>query len=201
MALTKTVQVTDLFPIAVVSQNTVVASAAFSCPTNFTATFYIDYSPIDTQATPKATEWRIESSEVDGLNLWTAVYSRLTLDVVPDNPNVTVATAGTNAITASAGTNFVNGVYAFFKNATLGNSEWGYVTDLSGNTFHILDNLQFTQTGTNNVWNQGEKVTISLPLNATRRYRFVVNNNRDTGGTLNRDMVFKCSHTTLDQVT
>ena len=196
MALTKTVQLTNLFPIASVTAGTVVAGTAFQCFTNFTATFYVSYSPVAVTATPTATEWRVESSEVDGLNLWTPVYSRLTLDIAPNNPDVTTATAGTNTIIVSSGTGYDNGVYAFFLNGTIANSEWGYVIDRTGTTFHILDNLQFAQTGTANLWNKGEKITFDLPLNARRRYRFVVNNNRGT----NRAMVFKCSHTTLDAV-
>lgn len=199
MALTKTVQVTDLFPIAVVTAGTVVKGSAFSCPTNFTASFYIDWSPIATTATPVATEWRIECSEVDSLDIWTPVYSRLTYDIAAAAPNVTVAGAGTNAITVSSGAGFDNGQTIFFYDSgTITESEWHYVTDRTGTTFHILDNLQFAQTGTANVFNYALRETIDLPLNARRRYRFVVNNNRSASNL--RNMVFRCSHTTLDSV-
>jgi hypothetical protein len=200
MALTKTVQATSLFPIAVVSAGTVNKSAAFDCTTNFTATFYIDWSPIATTATPVATEWRIESSEVDSLDIWTPVYSRLTYDIAPNNPNVSVAAAGTNSITVSNGTGMDNGQWVFFYDSgTITESEWHFVCTRpgAGATFTILDNLQFAQTGAANIFNYALKETVDLPLNARTRYRFVVNNNR-TGTT--RNMVFRCNHTTLDAV-
>lgn len=137
------------------------------------------------------TEYRVEVSEkATGNDTWRVLYSVVCGIAAPSD----IATDETEPVAEteiSCGATLpAAGDYVFFKNATIGNSEWVTVIaiDASGGTEHfdISDGLTNEQAAIAHVYNKAEHFALNLDLKTATRLRVVVNNAK---GTTNRAIV------------
>lgn len=161
--------------------------------TNFSkATVFIDHArDVATAFIGAGTEYRIEVSQAaSGNDKWRTLYS-----VVCD---ITVASSivmgGDEAATATViecgNPSPVAGDIVFFKNATLGNSEWSKVVAATANVdFTLQDGLTNAQTAIT-LFNKAEQFIITMDLTTATRLRVVCNNNN---GTTNQNIVWRCA--------
>lgn len=168
-------------PIVEVSANSFSKSAELDVSTIFSARAYVHFSPTGTGAITVGPEVRIESTPyATGDAGWIPIWSQI-FGVSGPNSSAVDGTeaAGSTLIEETSTTGLANGVYVFFKNSTLQNSEWSFVQSVSGGaSFTILDGLTNAQTGS--TWfNLAEVYRPILDLSGCKRLRAVANNNRN----------------------
>lgn len=172
----KTVQ-TELKAITNVSAGAQSVSSTLSGAAIFAASFFIDIAPEATNV--PGTEIRIEASAKDsGDDTWVTVVRFVsTTNTVNSNSVDGTEAAGQTLIEETTTTGLALGQYIFFKNGTIGNSEWTKLVALSGSTsFTIQDGLTNAQTGA--TWyNQAERTVIVVDMGSFKRMRVVCNNN------------------------
>lgn len=174
--ITKTVQ-TELKGITNVSAGAQSISDEFNASTHLAGTLFVDISPEATN-TP-GTEIRVEiSQKATGNDTWTPYTSILsTTSTVNSHAVDGTENAGATTIEETTTTGLARNQIIFFKNSTIGNSEWIQLTDFTASTsFVVQDGLTNAQTGS--TWyNRGERFAVPLDLSAIRRLRVVCNNN------------------------
>lgn len=191
---TKTIQ-TELAIIQTLSANTNKISDILDVSAMKAATIFIDHGRDATTAfVGSGTEYRVETSEKDtGNDTWRVLYSvvcdiTVAVAIVMDGSEA----AGDTVIDTGTGLPAV-GDNVFFKNATIGNSEWAKVvarvTTASSETFTILNGLTNTQAAIT-LFNKAEHFVINIELKSIRRLRVVANNN---AGTTNVAIVWRCA--------
>jgi hypothetical protein len=175
-AITKTVQ-TELKGITNVSAAAQSVSSVFTASTHLAATIFIDIAPEATN-TP-GTELRIEVSQKDsGDDTWVTLTPFLsTKNTVNSNAVDGTEAAGSTVIDETTTTGIAAGQIIFFKNSTIGNSEWAKIVAFTASTsFTLQDGLTNAQTGS--TWyNQAERFVAQIDLTAIKRFRVVCNNN------------------------
>lgn len=183
----KTIQ-TELLAITAVAANAQQKSSTLDVSSIDKAAIFIDHArDIATAFVGNGTEYRIEVSEkATGNDSWRTLYSVVcgiatASSIVMDAQEA----AGQTLIEIGATTPTV-GDYVFFKNAAIGNSEWGKVVAINaGVSFTLQDGLTNTQAAIT-LFNKAEQFVLNLDLKVATRLRVVVNNSK---GTTNRAIV------------
>ena len=173
---TKTIQ-TELLAITNISASAQQISSVLDVSGKFGVTIYVDISPEATN-TP-GTEIRIESSQKSsGNDAWVPITGVVTTTATV-NSNAVDGTeaAGSTVIEETTTTGLALGQWIFFKNGTIGNSEWAKLVALTASTsFTIQDGL--TNAQTSSTWyNRGERFAFTLDCSSYYRLRVVINNN------------------------
>lgn len=174
--LTKTVQ-TELKAITNVAASSQSVSSTFTATNTLAALIFIDISPEATN-TP-GTELRIEVSQKDsGDDGWVG-YDSVISTTATVNSNAVDGTeaAGSTTIEETTTTGLDRNQIIFFKNSTIGNSEWAQLVAFTASTsFQIQDGLTNAQTGS--TWyNRGQRFVYPVDLTSIKRLRVVCNNN------------------------
>lgn len=173
---TKTVQ-TELQAITNVSASAQSVSAVLSVSSQLSITVYIDVAP-EASNTP-GTQFRVESSQkASGNDTWITIGSVVSTSATVNSNAVDGTEAvGQTVIEETTTTGLDRNQYIFFKNTTIGNSEWTRLVSFTGSTsFTIQDGLTNAQTGS--TWyNQAERFALKFDLSSIQRIRVVCNNN------------------------
>lgn len=181
-SLTKTVQ-TELKAITNVAANGQSISSVFDADSRIAGNIFIDCSPEATNT--NGTEFRIETSQkASGNDTW-VLYRSIISTIATVNSSAPDATEpiGETVIAEATTTNLASGQIVFFKNATLGNSEWGRIVAFTASTsFTLLDGLTYEQSATSTWYNRGERFIIPVDFTSVRRIRVVCNNNYVNAG-------------------
>lgn len=176
MVYTQTVQ-SELLAITNIAAAAQQKSSEFTPAGKLVGSFTIDFAPEATNV--PGTEIRIEAAQDSSGNAkWVPIWTALTTKSTVNNNAVDGTEAiGATVIEEATTTGLALGQFVFFKNGTLGNSEWGRVAALTASTsFTLLDALTNAQTGA--TWyNQAERFIAVVELLAGMRYRVVINNN------------------------
>lgn len=192
--LTKTIQ-TELKAITNVSAAAQSISSTLTITTGSKAAFFIDVAPEATNV--PGTEFRIEASQkASGDDTWVTLYSILSSkSTVNSNAVDGTEAVGSTVIEETTTTGLALGQIVFFKNSTIGNSEWGRIVALSASTsFTLLDGLTNAQTGS--TWyNQAERFELEFDVEALTRLRVVCNNNYAASSVA---INWRCACITLD---
>jgi len=190
-AITKTIQ-TELNIIAAVAADAQDKSSELALTNMKKVAIFIDHARDATGAFVDAgTEYRVEVSEkATGNDTWRTIASAVcgiaaALGHVMDAEEA----AGQTLIEIGATTPLVNDIQ-FFKNATIGNSEWGkIVAVVDGVSFTLQDGLTNTQAAIT-TYSQGEHFVLLLDVEAYTRLRVICNNNN---GSTNQNIVWRCA--------
>lgn len=174
-SFTKTIQ-TELIAITNVAAAAQSISSELSCATNLAAMIFIDVAPEATN-TP-GTEFRIEvSQKASGNDTWVPVTRFLSTTATCNSSAVDgTEAAGQTVIEEATTTGLALGQIIFFKNSTIGNSEWGKLVAFTASTsFTLQDGITNAQTGS--TWyNMGERFVAQVDLSCIKRLRVVCNN-------------------------
>lgn len=194
--LIKTIQ-SELQAITNVASGAQSISSTLDVSTVLAAEIYVDISPEATN-TP-GTEIRIETSQkASGNDTWVPITGTVsTTATVNSNAVDGTENAGATVIEEATTTGLALNQYIFFKNSTIGNSEWGRLVALSASTsFTLQDGLTNAQTGS--TWyNRGERFVFFIDCSAIKRLRVVCNNNY---GSSTVAVNWRCAVTTLDSI-
>ena len=162
----------------------------------FETTVFIDISPQATNV--PGTQIRIEASQAaSGNDTWVPVSEFLsTADGVNSHAVDGTEAIGQTVIEESTTTGLARNQYVFFKNGTVGNSEWArVVSTVTSTSFTIQDGLTNAQTGA--TWyNMAERFVANVPA-AFLRLRVVLNNNYGASAVI---VNWRCTATTLDSI-
>jgi hypothetical protein len=173
--ITKTVQ-TELKAITNVAAAAQSISSVFSSTTHLQGTVFIDIAPEATN-TP-GTELRVEISQKDSGNDTWIPFATFISTTLTSNTNAVDGTeaAASTVIEEATTTGIALNQYMFFKNGTIGNSEWSRVVAFTGSTsFTVLDGI--TNAQTSSTWyNRGERFVVTMDLTSIKRLRVVCNN-------------------------
>lgn len=182
--VTKTIQ-PELLAITAVPANTQQTSSVLSLAGVRKVTIFIDHGRTAVTAFVVAgTEYRIEASQkASGNDTWVPVASvvcEITAPVAIVMDGAEAAGATRIECTAVVPT---KGDWVYFKNATIGNSEWAKVVLVDAGVgteyFDILDGLTNVQAAIT-MYNKAERFALTLDVEAFTRLRVVVNNNNGT---------------------
>lgn len=197
MALTKTIQA-ELLAITAIAAGAQQISSVIDVSTMYAGTIFIDHA-MDSASPPagSGTEYRIEVSEkATGNDAWTTISS-VTAPVVTPVSIVTINTEAAASTLIECGAAVpTKGDHVFFKNATIGNSEWAKVASVASNQFTLQDGLTKEQAA-GTYYNGGYKWIITLDLLTIKRLRVVVNNNI---GSTNQAIVSRIALITTDSI-
>lgn len=197
--ITKTVQ-TELLAITAIASAAQQISSVQTVTTNLAATVFIDHAPDSATAPTKGTEYRIEVSEkASGNDTWRTLTSFVTGTVAANLKTVQATqNAGSTTITHTVAGTYVQDDVIFFKNGTIGNSEWSKVTSITSTTVEvILDGLTNAQGGSQMI-NKCEQFVAVIDCTAIQRFRVVVNNKYQAGTTI--AIVARVACTTADSI-
>lgn len=176
----------SLFTLAEVAINTVSHGSEVAIPeAALVATVAIDFAPTTSTAPARGTRLIIEGSDLaSGDSGWRTLDDIVTGTTASSDE----AVAGTEAIgdttievssTTGYGARTEN---IFFKNSTLGNSEWAKLVSIVSNTsITILDGLTNAQTGST-IWDQAERHVRLFDATGIRRIRLTVDQNYQATG-------------------
>lgn len=199
--VTKTIQ-TELKSITAVAAANQSTSSELDVASKYSALIFIDFG-LDSATTPVGTEFRIEVSEkATGTDTWRTFWSAITATVAPS----AIVTDGTEVATSTqiecgATVPALNDI-VFFKNSTIGNSEWGKVvarvTTGGSESFTLLDGLTNDQAG-GTYYNKAEQFVVGLDLvsNPAKRLRVVCNNNYAASSA---SCCWRCAAITADSI-
>lgn len=190
----KTIQ-TELKAISTVAANAQDTSSVLSVTSYSEATIFIDHArDAATAFIGAGTEYRVQVSEkASGNDTWRTIYS-VVCDITAASSIVMDAEEAAGATQIETGATVpAAGDIVFFKNATIGNSEWSKVVSIvttgGSESFTILDGLTNTQAAIT-LFNKAEMFVITVPLRNATRLRVVCNNNN---GTTNQNIVWRCA--------
>ena len=195
---------TELMAITAVLADTQSVSSELDLSDNLKnqVTIFIDHAKDHASASAgQGTEYAIQVSEkASGNDTWRTLASFTAAITVP----IAVVTDGSEA----AGQTVIDigavipavGDIVFFKNATIGSSEWANIIAVlsSGvnSTFTIESALTNAQAqGT--YYTQGEHFVLTIDVKAITRLRVVANNQR---GSTNRAIVWRCAAITAQEI-
>jgi hypothetical protein len=173
---------TELLAITSIAANAQQASSVLDVSNYSEATLFIDHARDASSAFVGAgTEYRVAvSQKASGSDTWRTLYS-VVCGIAAASSIVTdaIEAAGQTRIETGA-TLPAKGDIVFFKNATIGNSEWARVIaiDSTGGAeyFDIQDALTAEQPQ-QTMFNKAEQFVLSMNLKSVRRLRVIVNNN------------------------
>jgi len=176
--LTKTIQA-ELKAISAVAAGAIDKSSELAVATHLAALLFIDFAPDGTGTPTVGTKVLVQASEkVSGDDTWRDVDVRQTGAAAANSSAVDgTENAGATVIEESATTGIAVDEIVFFKNGTLGNSEWSRVWKVTTNTsFELVDGLTNAQTGS--TWfSKCFQFVVPLDLTAIKRLRVVCLNN------------------------
>jgi len=184
-SVNKTIQ-TELLAITAIAANNQQISSVLDVSTVLAATIFIDHAPDSATAPTKGTEYRIEASEKSsGNDTWRPIVSLVTGIVAANLKTVSgTLSAGAVAVTHTAAGTYVQDDIVFFKNSTIGNSEWGRLVSIGSTTTETLaDGLTNAQTSSQ-IINKCEQFVVPVDCTAIKRIRVVVNNKYQAGTTI-----------------
>lgn len=194
--LTKTIQ-SELKAITNVSAGAQSVSSTLDVSTVLAAEIFVDISPEATN-TP-GTEIRIEvSQKASGDDTWVPITGTVSTTATVNSQAVDgTENAGATVIEETTTTGLALNQWIFFKNGTIGNSEWARLVALSASTsFTLQDGL--TNAQTSSTWyNRGERFAFFIDCSAVKRLRVVCNNNY---GSSTVAVNWRCAATTLDSI-
>lgn len=194
--LTKTIQ-SELKAITNVSAGAQSVSSTLDVSTVLAAQLFVDISPEATN-TP-GTEIRIEvSQKASGDDTWVPLTGTVSTTATVNSQAVDgTEAAGATVIEETTTTGLALNQWIFFKNSTIGNSEWARLVALSASTsFTLQDGLTNAQTGS--TWyNRGERFVFYVDCSAIKRLRVVCNNNYGSSAVA---VNWRCAATTLDSL-
>jgi hypothetical protein len=149
--------------------------------TGLSASFFIRMGRASgTAFTTNGARFRIEASAADSGDVDWAPITTLESALGATVGNTTVSgteAAGQTVITLTSATNFIAGDFIYFKNSTIGNSEWHRILSVSGSDITLEEAITNAQTGSS-VYDQSEAwVVPSIDCSALRRLRVVAVNN------------------------
>jgi len=205
MALGKTIQ-TELLAITAVAANAQQLSSVFDISGKYQVTVFVDHARDSSDVAAmvgNGTEYRVQvSQKASGDDTWVDLPGGTVESAITASPSIVMdaqETAGATQIETGA-TLAVKGDWVFFKNATLGNSEWGKVVSVvatgGSESFTLQDGLTNTQNAIT-VTNQGARWAMTFDVMSYTRMRIVVNNNK---GTTNRAIVCRIACITTDTI-
>jgi len=166
--------------------NSVAKSSAQDVSSKLAATIFIHFALVDsTGVLSSGVEFRIEASaKSSGNDQWFPLTKFKTFTAAPATEAVSgTVTSGTTLVTVADTTNLDAGDIVFFKNRTIGNSEWGRIRSVATNaSITLVDSLTYTQTGSV-IFDLAEMFSAQIDLTAIGRIRLVAdasNTNRET---------------------
>lgn len=200
-AYTNTVQ-TELKAITAVVSAAQSVSDIFTTSGKLNGIIFIDFG-LDSATTPVGTEFRVETSQkLTGNDTWRTIPGgiRITGTTAPSAIVMdALEAAGQTVIECGATLPALNDI-VFFKNATLGNSEWAKVTARvatgGSESFTIQDGLTNGQAAIT-LYNKAEQFVIPIDLAGIVRLRVVCNNNYATSSA---SIVWRCALVTCDSI-
>lgn len=194
--LTKTIQ-SELKAIANVSAGAQSISSVLDVSTVLAVQLSVDIAPEATN-TP-GTEIRIEySQKASGDDAWVPLTGAVSTTATSNSHAVDgTENAGATTIEETTTTGLALNQWIFFKNSTIGNSEWARLVALTASTsFVIQDGLTNAQTGS--TWyNRGERFAFYIDCSAITRLRVVCNNNYGSSAVA---VNWRCAAITLDSL-
>jgi hypothetical protein len=189
--VTKTIQ-TELMPITAVAADVQSVSSILALTGIKKATIFIDHAKDHASASVgQGTEYVVQVSEkATGNDTWRSLASFSATITAPTVITTdAIENAGQTLIEIGATTPVVGDIL-FWKNATIGLSEWSTVIAIAtGVSCTLQDALTNTQAqGTYNT--QGEHFVLTVDVESVTRLRVVCNN---TKGTTNRAICWRCA--------
>jgi hypothetical protein len=155
-------------------------------------TILIDHAKDNASASVgQGTEYAVQVSEkATGNDTWRTLASFVAAITAPTVITTDAEEAAGQTLIEIGATTPVVGDILFFKNATIGNSEWANVIAIAAGVTCTLENgLTNTQAqGTYNT--QGEHFVVTINVKSITRMRVVCNN---TKGSTNRAIVWRCA--------
>lgn len=136
----------------------------------YDAALHIDYAPTNTTAATVAARALVQVSSADsGDDVWSDWYTvSAGLDTAAEEVTSGTEAAGATVIEVASTTGFAVGDRLFFKNDTLGNSEWAICVALATNTsLTIEDGATYAQTDAT-IYNKAYNWVVPLPMWAAR---------------------------------
>ena len=189
--ITKTIE-TELQAIVAVAADAQKVSSTLALTNMKKIAVFIDHGRDATSAFVGAgTEYRVEVSEkATGNDTWRPIAAATAAITAALGHAMDAEEVAGQTLIEIGATTPVLGDIQFFKNATIANSEWARVIDLSANTsFTIQDGLTNTQAAIT-TYSQGEHFAMLLDVSAYTRLRVVCNNNN---GSTNQAIVWRCA--------
>ena len=190
--ITKTIQ-TELKAITAVAADVQSVSSILDLSGQIKqVTILIDHAKDHASASVgQGTEYVVQVSEkATGNDTWRALASFTAAITAPTVITTDAEEVAGQTVIEIGATTPVVGDILFFKNATIGSSEWGTVIAIAaGTTCTLQDGLTNTQAqGTYNT--QGEQFVVTIDVSSVTRLRVVANN---TKGTTNRAICWRCA--------
>lgn len=179
--ITKTIQ-TELRGITAVASANQDISSELDVSSKLSALVFIDFG-LDSGTTPVGTEFRIEVSEKStGNDTWRTLWNTVTGTTAPVGMVMDATENAASTVIECGATVPALGDLLFFKNSTIGNSEWARVvarvTTGGSESVTLLDGLTNQQAAIT-VYNKSEQFVVGIDLvnNPAKRLRVVCNNN------------------------
>lgn len=192
-SVVKTIQ-TELKIITAVAADVQSVSSELALTGIKTVTVFVDHAKDHASASVgQGTEYVVQVSEkASGDDTWRALDSFAAAITAPTVITTDAAEAAGQTLIEIGATTPVVGDIIFWKNATIGNSEWSTVIAIVANTSCTLESgLTNAQAGIGSTFNtQGEHYVKSFNTEGFTRMRVVCNN---TKGTTNRAICWRCA--------
>ncbi len=171
---------TTLISLQQVAAAATVKSSATDVSTKISATFYVNIGRDVTTALTAGVDIRIEGSpDSSGDDQWRPLVSGIKTGTVASESEAVTGTEaiGATVIEVASTTNLVAGDQIFFKNTTIGNSEFSRILSIVANTsVTIIDALTRAQTGST-IFDQAEFfVFANVNLKSVVRVRAIIDN-------------------------
>tara|TARA_B100000941_G_C28408630_1_gene502148 strand:+ start:19 stop:618 length:600 start_codon:yes stop_codon:yes gene_type:complete len=186
MATVSKTQGISLINLQELSANQVLKSASQDVSTKLAATIFIHFALIDPAGSlSSGVQFRIEASaNSSGNDQWFPLVNYTTFTAAPASEAVSgTVTSGVTIVPVGSTTDLNVGDIVFFKNSTIGNSEWGRIRSVSTDaSITLIDALTNTQTGST-IYDLSEMFTAPIDLTAIGRIRVVAdasNTSRNT---------------------
>jgi len=181
MAVISKTQGISLLTLQELASNTVVLSTAQDVSEKLGATIFIHFAVIDASGPlSDGVEFRIEASaKSSGNDQWYPLQTFKTYTAAPEAEAVSgTVTSSTSIVPVASTTNFSAGDIVFFKNTTIGNSEWGRIKTVTANaSITLIDGLTNAQTGST-IYDLSEMYTSQIDLTSIGRIRLVADGSR-----------------------
>ncbi len=175
-----------LYALAETAINTVTAGSAVTLTTGaVTAAVSLWFAQSTTTAPASGTRLILQGDDqTSGNSTWVDLITFVTGTTAAESEAVSgTEAAGSTVIevasTANLGTRTED---IFFKNSTLGNSEWAKLVSIVSNTsITLLDALTNAQTSST-IYDQAANYILNVPVDGLKRLRLIVDNNYQATG-------------------
>ncbi len=156
------------------------------------ATIFIDHAKDNASASVgQGTEYVVQvSQKLTGNDTWRSLLPLTAAITVPIASVCSAVEPVGETVIACASVLPAVGDIMFFKNTTIGNSEWANVIAVSAGVNFTLESGLTNASEIKTYYSQGEHFVISVDIEAQVRLRVVCNN---TKGTTNKAIVWRCA--------